>query len=129
MVRLYQPQDLDAIRKIHKSSGLDYQMPNLDSPLFLSKIVVEREGQPTTLLAGRIEVEAYLVTSGKPRERWEDIQLAQGAFLEDLWAKGIDNAMCSVPPEVDRHFAKRMTSLGWEPQRVGWRNWYRATGA
>lgn len=126
IIRPYRPEDLETIRRIHRESGLDYQPPDLDSPLFLSKLVADRDGV-TTLLAGRLDIETYLISSGKPSEKWEDIKALQPAFLADLWRQGIDTAYCSVPPEVDRHFAKRMRSLGWEPQRNGWRNWYRAT--
>lgn len=128
-IRPYLPSDLEAIARIHRESGLDYQLPTLDSPLFLSKLLVERETGVTTMLAGRIDVETYLISSGTPAEKWEDIRTLQSAFLADLWRQGIDTAYCSVPAEVDRHFAKRMRSLGWESQRKGWRNWYRMTAS
>lgn len=126
-IRPYSQADEDMFRKIHADSKINYIFPHLDSPLFIAKVVVERAGKPTTLLAGRIECEAYLMTSGTAAERLEDIEAAQGQFLHDLWAQGIDDCYCAVPNSVDRHFAKHMQRLGWERGREGWKNWFRNT--
>jgi hypothetical protein len=120
LVREYRDSDLDAIKRIHGESGLDYQLPDINSPLFIAKVVIEREGRPSLMVAGRIDVETYLISSGKPDQKWEDIQLAQPEYLAALWKQGIDSTFCVVPPEVNRHFGKRMRRLGWEPAR----NWY-----
>lgn len=127
LVRPYTESDLDTFKRIHADSGLDYQFPALESPLFVVKTVIERAGKPTTLLAARIEAEAYLITSGTAAERLEDIEAAQPQFLADLWALGIDNAYCAVPRAVDRHFRKHMERLGWERGRDGWTNFFRNT--
>lgn len=126
-MRPYRPEDLDAIKRIHADSKLNYRFPDLSSPLFIVKTVVERAGKPTTLLAGKIDVETYLMTSGTAAERLEDIEAAQESFLADLWAQGIDTAYCGVPPAVNRHFAKHMERLGWERGRQGWVNFFRDT--
>src|SRR6185437_10416587 len=103
----------------------DYKFPDLSSPLFLEKTVIEREGRPTTLLAGKIDIETYLMTSGSAVERLEDIEAAQKQFLSDLWLKGIDSVYCGVPKSVDRHFRKHMERLGWERGRPEWINYFR----
>ncbi len=36
VIRDLEPSDLQEIKRIHENSGLDYQFPNLQSPLFLS---------------------------------------------------------------------------------------------
>jgi hypothetical protein len=126
IVREYTEADLETFKRIHAQSGLDYQMPDLSSPLFIVKTVIERAGKPTTLLAARIEAETYLLSDGAPADKWEDIQMAQPIFLNALWEKGIDNTYCCVPPAVDFHFGKRMKSLGWEQIR-DWRPYYRET--
>jgi hypothetical protein len=119
--------DLEAFRRIHAESGLDYQFPDLGSPLFLNKTVVERAGKPTTLLAGKIDIEAYLMTSGSAKGRLEDIEAVQPVFLHELWLKGIDSVYCGVPKVVDRHFRKHMERLGWERGRPEWINYFRNT--
>jgi hypothetical protein len=127
LVRPYTESDLDAFKCIHADSKLDYRFPALDSPLFIVKTVIERAGRPTTLLAGKIDVETYLMTSGTAAERLEDIEAAQERFLAELWEKGIDNCYCGVPESVNRHFGKHMERLGWELGRPGWINWFRDT--
>lgn len=79
------------------------------------------------LLAGRLTVETYLMTSGNAQERLEDIEAAQPQWLAELWSKGIDDAYCGVPKAVDRHFRKHMLNLGWELGRPGWTNFFRDT--
>lgn len=126
-IRPYTEADLEEFRRIHAESKLDYRFPDLNSPLFLVKTVVERDGKPTTLLAGHLTVETYLMTSGNARERLEDIEAVQPVWLEELWSKGIDDAYCGVPKSVDRHFRKHMERLGWERGRPEWINYFRDT--
>jgi len=124
LVRPYTEADLDAFKRIHADSRIDYKFPNLSSPLFIVRTVVERDGVPTTLLTGKLDCETYLLTSGTAAERLEDIAAAQERFLADLWEKGIDNCYCGVPASVNRHFGKHMERLGWERGRDGWCNWF-----
>ena len=39
------PADLDALRRMHAAQGFGYPLPDLDSPLFLSKLVLEEDGE------------------------------------------------------------------------------------
>lgn len=126
-VRAYTEADLETFRRVHADSKLDYRFPDLDSPLFINKTVIERDGKPTTLLAGKLDIETYLVTSGSAKERLEDIEAAQPVFLRELWLQGIDTAYCGVPKSVDRHFRKHLLRLGWELGRPGWTNYFRDT--
>jgi hypothetical protein len=125
IVRPFTEADLEAFRRIHADSKLDYRFPDLSSPLFLNKTVVERDGKPTTLLAGKIDIETYLMTSGTAKDRLEDIEAVQPIFLNELWLKGIDSAYCGVPKAFDRHFRKHMERLGWERGRSEWVNYFR----
>lgn len=125
-VREYSDADLEHFKRIHAESGLDYAFPELSSPLFIVKTVVERAGVPVMLAAGRIEAETYLVTSGAPLDRWQDMQAAQPYYLSALWSQGIDSTYAVVPNGVNAVFAKRMRMLGWEPAR-DWCPWTRVT--
>jgi hypothetical protein len=42
-IREYTPNDLDALRRMHAMQGFGYPFPDLDSPLFISKLVLEVE--------------------------------------------------------------------------------------
>jgi hypothetical protein len=43
-IRNYTPADLDALRRLHAAQGFGYPFPNLESPLFIAKLVVEDDG-------------------------------------------------------------------------------------
>jgi len=40
-IREYTPNDLDALRRLHAAQGFGYPFPDLDSPLFVSKLILE----------------------------------------------------------------------------------------
>lgn len=44
-IREYTPSDLDALRRMHAAQGFGYPLPDLESPLFLSKLVLEEDGE------------------------------------------------------------------------------------
>src|SRR5262249_19289039 len=113
-------------------SGLDYQLPDLHSPLFIVTRVVERDGRIVAVAGCRIETELYLWMShdvGTPEERWDDLQALNETVMNDLWFTGIDDCVCWVPREIEKSFAKRLTALGFLPDRDGWRSWSRKTDA
>ncbi len=42
-IREYTPADFDALRRLHAAQGFGYPLPDLESPLFVSKLVLEDE--------------------------------------------------------------------------------------
>ncbi len=42
-IREYKSADLDALRRLHAAQNFGYPFPELDSPLFLSKLVLEED--------------------------------------------------------------------------------------
>jgi len=40
-IREYTPNDCDALRRMHAAQGFGYPFPDLDSPLFVTKLVLE----------------------------------------------------------------------------------------
>jgi hypothetical protein len=42
-IREYTPNDFDALRRMHAAQGFGYPFPDLKSPLFVSKLVLEDE--------------------------------------------------------------------------------------
>ena len=40
-IREYTPNDFDALRRMHAAQGFGYPFPDLDSPLFVTKLVLE----------------------------------------------------------------------------------------
>ena len=42
-IREYTPADFDALRQLHAAQGFGYPLPDLDSPLFVTKLILEEE--------------------------------------------------------------------------------------
>ncbi len=42
-IREYTPADFDALRRMHAAQGFGYPLPDLESPLFVAKLVLEDE--------------------------------------------------------------------------------------
>ena len=40
-IREYTPADFDALRRMHAAQGFGYPFPDLESPLFVAKLVLE----------------------------------------------------------------------------------------
>jgi hypothetical protein len=45
LIREYNSGDLDALRRMHAAQGFGYPLPNLDSPMFVSRLVLEDDGE------------------------------------------------------------------------------------
>jgi len=65
-IRHYTPADLDALRRLHAAQGFGYPFPDLESPLFISKLVLEEADNDAPEVDGRIGRE--LTSQGSPAE-------------------------------------------------------------
>lgn len=131
VVRDYKPSDFNQIKAIHDAVDLDYKMPAIDSRLFVVKKVLEIDGVVRQAVGFRLEVETYLWSDPSdwalPEEKFLGLKALQAESMHTLMTKGVDTAVCWVPNSVDKYFSKRMTELGWTPDREGWRSWSRKT--
>ncbi|MGH9706344.1 MAG: hypothetical protein ACRD5R_06265, partial [Candidatus Acidiferrales bacterium] len=93
LIRAYTPADLDALRRMHARQGFDYAFPDIDDPIFLSKLVVEDEaGRAVMASLARLTCEIYLLAdpqAGTPRERLSAIAELDRAGEADLRARGL----------------------------------------
>jgi hypothetical protein len=134
-VREYTPADLDALRRMHAAQGFGYPLPDLDSPLFVSKLVLEDGGERpgagreeadrhspppnenvSMAVLVRLTAEIYLLhdpRAGTPRLRWRNFLALHDAARRDAAARGLDDAQAFVPPKVARAFGRRLERLGW----------------
>ena len=55
-IREYTPADFEALRRLHAAQGFGYPLPDLDSALFVSKLVLEDSREEAT--EGREEADA-----------------------------------------------------------------------
>ena len=133
MIRPYSTSDLDALRRMHAAQGFGYPLPDLDSPLFLSKLVLEDDGDAgrelgyrdspadsaprvTMAIVQRLTAETYLLhdpTAGTPRQRWQNFLALHEAARSEASARGLDDVQAFLPPRIAKAFGCRLTQLGW----------------
>jgi hypothetical protein len=138
LIREYTESDLDALRAMHASQGLDYPFPDLADPIFVSKLVIEDDaGRPVMASLARLTCEMYLlvdrgnqaaagaqhaaplrnrsrgVGAQAARRRYECLLALHAAGERDLLARGLDDAHAWLPPQIARRFGRRLEALGW----------------
>lgn len=131
MIRDYKVEDFEAVKKLHEESKIDYRMPDLDSPLFLVKKVLELDGVVRAAYGMRIEAEAYLWIDGSdwasPRAKMDYVKELDTLSMIEAWLEGVDNAVCYVPPEKESFGRRIEKELGFSKPREGWRAYSKST--
>jgi hypothetical protein len=130
-IREYIPSDLEALRRLHAAQGFGYPLPDLDSPLFLTKLVLEDDGEDgnsgreladrnsprvTMAVLLRLTAEAYLLhdpAAGTPRRRYQHFLALHDATRTAALVRGLDDVQAFLPPRVARAFGRRLARLGW----------------
>jgi hypothetical protein len=139
-IREYTPADFEALRRLHAAQSFGYPLPDLDSALFVSKLVLEdsREeadansplaaiadpltggapGEPSVTMAilVRLTAETYLLhdpSAGTPRRRWQNFLALHQAARHAADARGLDDVQAFLPPQIARAFGRRLERLGW----------------
>lgn len=128
LVRRYNVDDEDMLRKIHADAGYDYEFPNLASSLFLNRVVATENGIVISAGMHRVCYETFLLVdpSRRPQVKWEAIKGVQNFLLTEAYLQGLDEIHASVPPIG---FDRRLVQLGWTPDRPDWKLWSRRTYA
>lgn len=116
---------------MHAAQGFGYPLPDLDGPLFLSKLVLEEDGEDadggreladhnsprvTMAILLRLTAETYLLHdpgAGTPRQRWQRFLALHEAARRDAAARGLDDVQAFLPPRIARAFGRRLARLGW----------------
>ena len=128
-IRDAKTEDNEAIAALHEAMGLDYKMPNLESPLFLVQKVVECDGKIIGCTALKLEAETYLWLDPKltARQKVEAMTGMQEHVISEAWEQGLDTVVAWVPEQVESKFAKRLKAMGFSKDREGWHSWSRHT--
>lgn len=120
-IRNYEAQDYPRIASLLEAQGLDYQLPNINHPLFLVKKVLEDEDGNVQLAAGlQLITEAYLWGNpdwSTPRARWEALLALHEEVRTAAQDTGIEDTVLWMPPELDKSFGRRLKKLGWDKDR------------
>lgn len=144
MIRCYMPEDLGHLVNMHREMGMTYPFPQLhrmrpcepckgrkprkncpecngsgqvqdDNPLFVRKIVMEKDSRPVMAMLARMTTEGFLLQdlSHSPETRWEWFKQVQAATFTGLWQAGFEDVHAFLPPNMDNTFGKRLISTGW----------------
>lgn len=115
-IREYSEADLEELRRLHRVEQMPYQFPNLASPIFLTRAVLEEDGRLLAAAFLRLTAEAYLLIdgrNGRPRERWRRLLILHEAVRGEAARRGLDDVHCWLPPGIASSFGRRLNRLGW----------------
>ena len=128
-VRDLKPTDCEELAKIHAKMGMDYEMPDLNSPLFLvKKVVTDENGKVIGASVVRLEAECYLWLDPEiaPRTKMNCMLELQPEILRSSWEKGLENLVAWIPSWMEKKFRRRLHQLGWIRDRAEWHSWSRS---
>lgn len=132
VLRDYEPRDFARVKEIHESTNVDYSLPNLSSPLFIVKKVLEVDGVVRMAVGCYIQAEAYLWADpsdwADPEQKLAGIQALDRAGVHELWLKGVDQAVLWLPPGMERFGERLVEDLGFQKDRDGWVSYSKVTG-
>lgn len=131
VLRDYEPRDLARVKEIHDATEIDYNFPNLSSPLFVVKKVLEVDGVVRMAVGCYLQAEAYLWADqsdwADPEQKLMAIQALDRAGCEELWLKGVDQAVLWLPPGMERFGERLVENLGFTKDRDGWVSYSKPT--
>jgi hypothetical protein len=117
VIRPYTDADLDRIEQMHAAQGFDYNLPDLHSPDFVIKAVIENGVGVDAGLLLRKTVETYLLIGAMTRkEGLRRLLIFEKELVPMLKAQGYTDVHCWVPPEIDDKFGKLLRHLGWDKE-------------
>ena len=135
IIRDYHTDDFEEIKALHEATQIDYEFPNVNSALFLVKKVMEVNGVIRMAVGAYIQVEYYLWMDqtewASPEEKLAAIKQIDKAVTEEVWLKGVDEAVLYLPPGMER-FGDRISDpnngMGFSKARDGWIHYNKRTG-
>jgi hypothetical protein len=116
-IRHYRPDDEPALRELHHKQGFAYELPDINDPIFLTKMVLEDDrGRPVMAVLARLSCELYLLgdpKAGTPRTRLASFHALHNCIERELAARGLEDGTCWLPPQIEKSFGRRLRKLGW----------------
>src|ERR1700690_1449990 len=123
IVRDYQPSDFERVKELHAASEIDYRLPDFSSPLFLVTKVFVCDDTVRLFGGCYLQAELYLIADqsdwASPQERLDAIQELDRAGMDDLWFRGVNDAVLWLPPGMERFGERLVNDLGFQKDRDG----------
>lgn len=126
MIRDIRSEDIPEIQALHKTMGMDYDLPDLDDPLcIVRKVVTNQDGKIIAVGFCRVIAEAYMVLDPSmnafEKNAAQTILYREG--VDEAWRKGLKELCCWIPDTIEKKFSKRIQNMGFRRGRDGWRTW------
>jgi len=115
MIRGIRPEDLAALKTLHKRMGFGYPFPDLKIQ-DVGLVATNWHDKPMMAALAVPIVDCYLLIDPEattPGARWETFKQLHQAMREELQKRGYRWAQADIPPQIDRSFGKRLNRLGW----------------
>jgi hypothetical protein len=122
--RIWTPEDTGKVVELYRSMRLPYAMPDLDTPLFGLKRVVESENGEV-IAAGAVKPigEAFLWVDPNmsPVLRARALRKLNHEAEVTAAEAGYDELTAWIPPHIEEDFARSLVHSGWRASP--WRSW------
>ena len=123
-LRDYKRSDFAAVKAIHDSTEIDYEFPDLNSPLFLITKVLTVDGIVRACGGMYLQLECYLWLDRSdwagPEEKLSALKAMDTAAMGEAWLRGLDQAVLWLPPGMERFGERLVEDLGFTRDREGW---------
>jgi hypothetical protein len=117
VIRDYRPEDEPALRALHERLNNGWPFPDLSSPLYIAKKVVEIDGQikDVAYLRATATTQMYLGSPSCKEEESATMHELQTELLNIAWVAGLQEIYMTLQsgPEHD-YYSDRLKAFGWK---------------
>ena len=113
-LREWTPEDDADLRAIHAAQGLGYEFPQLETPLFVVKLVaVDENGKVRGAVFARLTAEIFCIIDPTMEKKQAAFREGMAATERLLFLKGLDDVHAFVPPKMNG-MGKVLESYGFQ---------------
>lgn len=115
IIRNLQSGDIEHLAAIHAKQGFAYDLPDLDSPLFVvCKVATNGRSVPIAGAALRLTAEAFLLIDPDAEKKANVVLALHEAVRRAAADAGLADVQALLPPPIEKKF-------GWQLMRLGWK--------
>jgi len=126
IVRHFRDEDRAALQQMHEAQNLNYPFPELSSPNFMVRAVLEDNGKVEMAMLLRRTAETYLLMDpriGTAREKMGKILALEIETNKVAKSQGLTDKHCWISPTIAEYFGAIITRFGWQESR--WKSFFK----